>query len=111
MLDRQPPGVQDLLLRTALLERVNGELAGLLTGRPGAEPILLDLEDANAFVESLDPGRTWFRYHHLFADFLRLELRRRLPEEVPGLHRRAAGWFTSHAQAAAAILPTQAPGD
>src|SRR5260370_29539537 len=111
MLDRQPPGVQDLLLRTALLERVNGELAGLLTGRPGAEPILLDLEDANAFVESLDPGRTWFRYHHLFADFLRLELRRTLPEEVPVLHRRAAGWFTRQGQVTEAIRHTQAAGD
>ena len=73
-----------------MLDRVNGELAGLLTDRPGSEPILLDLEDANAFVESLDPGRGWFRYHRLLADFLRLELRRTLPAEVPVLHRRAA---------------------
>ena len=72
MLDCQPPGVQQLLLRTALLDRVNGELADLLTGHPGSERILLDLEDANAFVVSLDPARTWFRYHHLFADLLRL---------------------------------------
>src|SRR5260221_5960093 len=76
MLDRRPPDVQDLLLRTSLLDRVNGELADLLTGRPGSEPILLSLEDANAFVVSLVPGRTWFRYHHLFGDLLRLELRR-----------------------------------
>jgi LuxR family maltose regulon positive regulatory protein len=81
MLERQPPDVQDLLLRTSLLDRVNGELADLLTGRPGSERILLSLEDANAFVESLDPERTWFRYHHLFADLLRLELRRTPPEE------------------------------
>ena len=67
---------------------VNGELAGLLTDRPGSEPILLDLEDANTFVESLDPGRGWFRCHRLLADFLRLELRRTLPAEVPVLHRR-----------------------
>jgi ATP/maltotriose-dependent transcriptional regulator MalT len=86
----------DLLLRTSLLDRVNGELADLLTGRPGSEGILLELEDANAFVISLDPGRTWFRYHHLFADLLRLELRRALPEEVPELHRRAAEWFIQH---------------
>ena len=111
MLDRQPPNVQDLLLRTSLLDRVNGELADLLTGRPGSEQILLDLQDANAFVESLDPGRTWFRYHHLFADLLRLELRRTLPEEVPALHRRAAGWFTLHGQVAEAIRHTQAAGD
>ncbi|HEV2260195.1 MAG TPA: AAA family ATPase, partial [Streptosporangiaceae bacterium] len=111
MLDRQPPEVQDLLLRTCLLDRVNGELADLLTGRPGSEQILLGLEDANAFVESLDPGRTWVRYHHLFADFLRLELRRRLPAEVPALHRRAAGWFTAQGQAAEAVRHTQAAGD
>jgi len=111
MLDRQPPDVQDLLLRTSLLDRVNGELADLLTGRPGSEPILLDLEDANAFVESLDPWRTWFRYHYLFADLLRLELRRTLPAEVPALHRRAAGWFTVQGQVAEAIGHTQAAGD
>jgi LuxR family maltose regulon positive regulatory protein len=111
MLDRRPPEVQDLLLRTSLLDRVNGELADLLTGRPGSEQILLDLEDANAFVESLDPGRTWFRYHHLFADLLRLELRRTLPAEIPALHRRAAGWFTQHGQVAEAIRHAQAAGD
>ena len=111
MLERQPPEVQDLLLRTSLLDRVNGELADLLTGRPGSERILLDLEDANAFTESLDPGRTWFRYHHLLADFLRLELRRTLPGQVPALHRRAAGWFTSHGQVAEAVRHTQAAAD
>ena len=95
MLDRQPDDVQQLLLRTSLLDRVNGELADLLTGRPGSERILLELEDANAFVVSLDPERTWFRYHHLFGDLLRLELRRTLPEEVPALHRRAAAWFAA----------------
>ena len=111
MLDRQPSDVQELLLRTSLLDRVNGELADLLTGRPGSEQILLSLEDANAFVESLGPERTWFRYHHLLADFLRLELRRTLPEEVPALHRRAAGWFTVQGQVVNAVRHTQAAGD
>ncbi len=111
MLERQPDDVKDLLLRTSLLDRVNGELADLLTGRPGSERILLELEDANAFVVSLDPERTWFRYHHLFADLLRLELRRMLPEELPALHRRAAGWFTQQGQFVDAIRHTQAAGD
>jgi LuxR family transcriptional regulator, maltose regulon positive regulatory protein len=111
MLDRQPADVQQLLLRTSLLDRVNGELADLLTGRPGSERILLELEDANAFVVSLDPERTWFRYHHLLGDFLRLELRRMRPEEVPTLHRRAAAWLTQHGQVADAIRHTQAAGD
>ena len=111
MLERQPTEVQLTLLRTSLVDRVNGELADLLTGRPGSERILLDLEDANAFVVSLDPGRTWFRYHRLFSDLLRLELRRTLPDQVPALHRRAAGWFSEHGQVVEAIRHTQAAGD
>ena len=111
MLDCQPAEVQQLLLRTSLLDRVNGELADLLTGRPGSEGILLDLEDASAFVVSLDPARTWFRYHHLFAELLRLELRRRLPEELPVLHRLAAGWLSEHGEIIDAIRHTQAAGD
>jgi LuxR family transcriptional regulator, maltose regulon positive regulatory protein len=111
MLERQPADIQHLLLRTSLPDQVNGDLADLLTGRPGSERILLGLEDANAFVVSLDRERTWFRYHHLFGDLLRLELRRRLPEEVPALHRRAADWFIRHGRAADAIRHTQAAGD
>jgi LuxR family transcriptional regulator, maltose regulon positive regulatory protein len=111
MLERQPEEVQDLLLRTSLPDRVNGELANQLTGRTGSERILLELEDANAFVVSLDSERTWFRYHHLFADLLRLELRRTLPTEVPALHRRAATWFIQHGQVVDAIKHTQAAGD
>jgi LuxR family maltose regulon positive regulatory protein len=111
MLERQPPDAQDLLLRTSLLDRVNGELADLLTGRPGSDRILLDLADANAFVVALDPERIWFRYHHLLADFLRLDLRRTLPAEVPVLHRRAAEWFLRQGQVVDAIRHTQAAGD
>jgi LuxR family transcriptional regulator, maltose regulon positive regulatory protein len=111
MLERQPADVQDLLLRTSPLNQVNGELADLLTGRSGSERILLALADANAFVVPLDPERTWFRYHHLFGDLLRLELRRTLPEEVPELHRRAAGWFIRQGRVVDAIRHTQAAGD
>ena len=110
-LDRQPDDVRRLLLRTSLADRVNGELGDLLTGRSGSVRILLELEDANAFVESLDPERTWFRYHRLFADLLRLELRRTLSGEVPALHRRAAEWFIGHGQVVDAIRHTQAAGD
>jgi LuxR family maltose regulon positive regulatory protein len=111
MLERQSADVQDLLLRTCLLDRVSAELADLMTGRPGSERILLDLEDANAFVMALDPERSWFRYHHLLQDFLRLELRRTRPEDVAGLHRRAAAWFSEHDQVADAVRHTQAAGD
>jgi LuxR family maltose regulon positive regulatory protein len=109
VLDRQGEQVRRLLLRTSILDRVNGELADLLTGGSGGERVLQDLEAANAFVVALDAGRSWFRYHHLFADLLQLELRRAGRGEVAGLHRAAAGWLAGrgfpveaarHAQAA-----------
>ena len=111
MLERQPSEVQSMLLRTSLVERVNGELADLLAGRAGSERMLLELEDANAFVVSLDAQRTWFRYHQLLADFLRLELRRRSADEVPDLHRRAAKWFADHGEAVEAVRHMLAAGD
>ena len=111
MLERQPSEVQSTLLRTSLVDRINGELADLLAGRSGSEQILLGLEDANAFVVSLDPQRTWFRYHQLLGDFLRLELRRRSAEQVPDLHRRAARWLADHGEAVQAVQHMLAAGD
>jgi LuxR family maltose regulon positive regulatory protein len=111
MFERQPSEVQRMLMRTSLVDRLNGELADLLAGRPGCEQMLLALEDANAFVVSLDPQRTWFRYHQLLGDFLRLELRRTLAEEVPDLHRKAAVWLADHGEAVEAVRHTLAAGD
>ena len=111
VLERQPPEVTRMLLRTSVLERVSGPLADRLTGSSGSERILMELEDAGAFVVAVDPERTWFRYHHLFADLLSLELRRTVPEEVPGLHTVAAEWFSEHGYPVAAIRHAQAAGD
>src|SRR6516165_10906768 len=111
VLDRQPEPVRRLLLRTSVLERINGELADLLTGESGGERVLQDLEQANAFVVSLDARRSWFRYHHLFADLLQLELRRTAPDEVAVLHRAAAGWFAGHGYPVDAVRHAQAARD
>jgi len=111
VLDRQPDKVRRLLLRTSILERVNGELADLLTGDDGGERVLLDLEQAGAFVVSLDAERSWFRYHQMFAELLLLELRRTAPGEVTGLHAAASGWFARHGYPAEAIRHAQAARD
>jgi len=111
VLDRQGEEVRRLLLRTSLLERVNGDLADLLTGASGGERILQDLEQAGAFVVSLDARRSWFRYHRLFADLLQLELRRTEPGEVTALHRVAAEWFAGHGYPVEAVRQAQAAED
>jgi LuxR family maltose regulon positive regulatory protein len=111
VLDRQPEQVRRLLLRTSVLERVSGELADLLTGGSGGERVLQKLEEANAFVVSLDAARSWFRYHQLFAGLLRLELRGTEPDEVAALHRAAAGWLAGHGYPVEAVRHAQAAQD
>jgi LuxR family transcriptional regulator, maltose regulon positive regulatory protein len=111
VLDRQPKAVRRLLLRTSVLDRVNGELADLLTGRSGGSRILQDLEAAGAFVVSVDTQRHWFRYHHLFADLLQFQLQAAEPEELPALHAAAANWFAGHGFVTDAVRHAQAAGD
>jgi LuxR family transcriptional regulator, maltose regulon positive regulatory protein len=107
----QPPEVRDLLLRTSILDEVSGPLADALTGGSGSERILQQLEDAGAFVASLDAGRNWFRYHRLFADLLRLELRRISPMLIDTLHWEAARWYEQNGDVIQAIRHAQAAGN
>jgi LuxR family transcriptional regulator, maltose regulon positive regulatory protein len=111
VLDRQSEEVRRLLLRTSVLDRVSGPLADTLTGRPGGERILQDLEQAGAFVVSLDAHRSWFRYHRLFADMLQLELRRTEPDERAALHGAAAGWLADHGYPVEAVRQAQTAED
>ena len=111
VLERQSKEERRLLLRTSVLERVSGELADALTGGSGGERMLQELEEANAFVVSLDGTRSWFRYHRLFADLLQLQLRRTAPGEVTELHQVAAGWYERHGFTAEAIRHAQGAQD
>jgi LuxR family maltose regulon positive regulatory protein len=111
VLARQPEPVRRLLLRTSILDRVNGSLADRLLETTGSERSLLDLEDAGAFVFSIDRQRTWFRYHSLFADLLRLELRRAEPAVIPRLHHVAAEWYAEHQMPIEAIRHAQRAED
>ncbi len=108
VLERQPDEVRRLLLRTSILERVSGPLSDLLTGGSGGERTLQELEEANAFVISVDANRSWFRYHRLFADLLQLELRRAEPGELRALHGAAAVWLAEHGHPIEAIRHLQA---
>jgi LuxR family maltose regulon positive regulatory protein len=111
VLSRQSDDVRQLLLRTSIVDRVNSSLADALTGKPGSGPILLELERDGVFVVPSSGDRTWLRYHQLFADLLRLELRRTHPEEVVPLHLAAAGWYEAHGMIIEAIRQTQAAED
>ena len=97
VLARQPPDLQDFLLRTAILERLSGPLCQALTTRDDSQSVLEHLERANLFVVSLDDQRRWYRYHQLFGDLLRSRLAATRPAEIPALHLRASTWHEREA--------------
>ena len=93
---RQPAETLAFMLRTSVADRVNGELAEALTGAASGSHTLRELARRDAFVSATGEEAGWYRYHRLFADVLRAELHRRLPEEAPRLHRIAARWHARH---------------
>jgi LuxR family maltose regulon positive regulatory protein len=88
--------MRHFLLQTSILDRLCGPLCDTLTGKEGGQGMLETLERESLFLMPLDDSREWFRYHHLFAGFLREELKRHHPDEVVKLHRRAARWCLGH---------------
>jgi len=95
VLDRQPKELRSFLLRTCIVDELNGDLADALTGGHGGEAMLARLERANGFVTTVGSGRGAYRYHQLFAELLRYELRGAAPTQVGKLHRRASGWYAA----------------
>jgi LuxR family maltose regulon positive regulatory protein len=103
VLAQRPRHVQRFLLQTGILDRLNGSLCDAVTGRNDGARMLEQLERENLFLVALDDRREWYRYHRLFADFLRAELGRRHPDGIRRLHSRAARWFHEHAEAEPAL--------
>jgi LuxR family maltose regulon positive regulatory protein len=95
VLQQQSPPVRRFLLHTSILERLNAALcdAVLADDDLSAQQTLIQLERANLFLVPLDDKRQWYRYHHLFGDFLRARLSIAAPDLTPTLHRRAARWY------------------
>src|ERR671910_375859 len=89
----RPERLQEFLLRTSVLDHLSGALCDALTGRSDGQEKLERLERDNLFVIPLDDERRWYRYHHLFTDFLRTRLEREGFERIKELHRRAAAWY------------------
>jgi LuxR family maltose regulon positive regulatory protein len=97
VLDRQPEEMRQFLLRSSILESLSGPLCEAVVNpdaQPGYGAVMLNrLEHANLFIMALDEKHEWFRYHPLFADFLRQVEAEVNPGEIPELHKRAAMWL------------------
>jgi LuxR family transcriptional regulator, maltose regulon positive regulatory protein len=112
VLARQSGDVQRFLLLTSILDRMTAPLCDALTGRDDGQTTLEALEQANLFIVPLDQSRTWYRYHHLFAQFLRGRLRQDPSRnllagdgaiDAATLHRRASEWYELHGLPAEAV--------
>src|SRR5262249_44933000 len=99
VLNKQQKALQDFLLQTSVLARLNGSLCDALTVQYESQARLRGLERANLFLLPLAGEREWYRYHPLFAEALRAQLQVRHPDLIPCLHQRAAAWYAAHGQA------------
>ncbi|PND53124.1 MULTISPECIES: serine/threonine-protein kinase [Rhodococcus] len=111
VLDTLEPRILEFLLATCICEYVSAELATVLTGTTRCQSLLEEIEDRGLFLRRMDEDRTWFRYHHLFREFLQRRIERETPERVTQLHRTAAQWFAEHAIIRDAVTHAQAAGD
>jgi LuxR family transcriptional regulator, maltose regulon positive regulatory protein len=111
VLDGQPPEMRSFLLRTSVLGRLSGALCDALLQTSGSAAVLEKIEHENLFVVPLDMSRHWYRYHQLFGELLRTELRRSEPDLVADLHRRAATWFGTEGLIDEAVRHLIAGGD
>lgn len=96
VLRRQPPELQEFLIATSILKRFSATLCDAVTGNRDGRAMLDEVERRNLFVFSLDPEHHWYRYHHLFADFLRRRLSERHPDLVATYHLRACEWLADN---------------
>lgn len=106
-----PEPLQDFLLRTSVLDRMSVPLCEAMTGSSEAHASFEWLMARNMFVRALDAEGQWYRYHALFAEYLRKRLVRERPHEVAELHRRASDWFAAQSLWAEAVRHALAAGD
>jgi len=92
----QPDDIKEFLLQTSILEQMAASLCNSVLKRNDCQMILEALEKNNMFVIPLDRERTWYRYHHLFAELLKLRLHQREKETVLELHNKASKWFKNN---------------
>jgi LuxR family maltose regulon positive regulatory protein len=111
VLKRQSERMHSFLLETSILERLTGELCDVVTNRDDGQEVLETLERENLFVVALGDERSWYRYHHLFADVLRGLLEQERSEDVKELHLRAASWYERNGWASEAFEHALAAGD
>ena len=103
VLARQSEDVRDFLLRTSILSELNAELCNVICARTDSAEMLQSLERSQLFLMQLQTDNGSYRYHGMFAEFLRAQLHRQHAEDVTALHRAASSWFVEQGRPVPAI--------
>ncbi|HEX4598075.1 MAG TPA: LuxR C-terminal-related transcriptional regulator [Burkholderiaceae bacterium] len=111
VLDTRPVPERDFLLRSSVLGEFCAELCDAALGRKDSGQMIAQTLRGNLLLSPIDRDQRWYRYHPLFADFLRARLRRDAAEEIPGLHRRAATWARDQGLMSQAVVHALAAQD
>lgn len=111
VLNTLEPRTLNFLLSTSITERTCADLAATLSGDRRGQAMLEDIQARDLFLQPLDVDGSWYRYHHLFEDYLRKRLERDEPERVTELHRKAAHWYAEHKHANEAVDHALKAGD
>jgi serine/threonine-protein kinase PknK len=112
VVDALEPDILEFLLATSITERISGSLASALAGVNRGQALLEEIEERGLFLRRVDGERHWYRYHHLFVDYLRRRLERdHGAEKVEELHRTASDWFADHHLLNEAVDHALAAGD
>ena len=111
VLDTLEPEMVEFLLATSITERTCGGLASALAAVPRGQAMLEDIERHGLFLQRIGDDPSWFRYHHMFVEFLRRRLDRDRPDQVERLHREASAWFAAHGYLNEAVDHALASGD
>ena len=93
VLHRQSESVQRFLLQTSILDRLCGPLCDAVCLSTDGQATLEALDRANLFLIPLDNERRWYRYHHLFVEFLRQRLQQQYPNNIAEHEIRASEWY------------------
>ncbi len=103
VLEQQPKAIQQFLIKTSILSKLNAELCELLTDRHDSQNLLEELESANLFLTPVDESRRWYRYHQLFREFLLSVLRKTDDIDELDLYRRASIWYEQNGMPSEAV--------
>jgi LuxR family maltose regulon positive regulatory protein len=106
-----PERIQQFLMRTSLLEQLEGRLCDAVSDQSGGAETLDWLLQTDLFLSPLDPSHRWYRYHPIFAEMLRQRLQQRAAEQIPELHRRASRWYHEQGMLTEAIAHARSGGD